>query len=427
MRQTLTAAAVLLLIPSLSFGAGFALFEAGARSWAMGGAFAAVADDPSAMFWNPAGLAFQTDKGYQIMAGVIFIVPEQDFTGQDPFPGDGYFVSQEDQLFYPPHLYFVAPLGDRTSFGISVQSPFGLGTHWPEDYAGRFISHKVELQTIDISPTLAFQLSDRFAFGLSIDYRISTMELNRTVGLVDPFTQQVVNVAQVDISTDGFSNDCWAWHAGILAKLGAGFSLGVSYRSDTYVTIEADASFDQIVTGNDGLDDLVAAMVPFGDSIPATVRIEYPDLWILGLAWSNEKWTVSGQYGVMGWDVFQELALVFPSNPDFNESVEQNYEDSERYGLGLEYRADQHWAFQLGLEYDVTPQPTEAMSPLLGDGDRKVYSFGVSWKAKTFWLDVAYQYITIDSRSTNGESFVGFDGFYESSANLFAASVGWMF
>jgi long-chain fatty acid transport protein len=420
-------AAVLLLIPSLSFGAGFALFEAGARSWAMGGAFAAVADDPSAMFWNAAGLAFQIDKGYQIMAGAILIVPEQDFTGHDPFPGDGYFVSQEDQLFFPPHFYFVAPLDDRTAFGISVQSPFGLGTFWPDDFSGRFISKRVELETIEISPNLAFKLSDRFAFGLGVDYRITVTDLTRNVGLVDPFAQQVVDVAQAHIFTDGFSNDCWAWHAGILAKLGGGFALGISYRSDTHVDIEAEASFVQFATGNPMLDGLVGTIIPFDENIPVGVRVEYPDLWMVGLAWSNERLTVSGQYGLMGWAVFQELALVFPENPELNETLEGNFEDSDRYGLGLEYRASPRWAFQLGIEYDNTPQPREAMSPLLGDGDRDVYSVGVSWKAKTFWLDVAYQYITIDGRSTNGESFVGFEGVYESSANLFAASFGWMF
>ena len=34
MRNKLAAAAVLLMVPSLSFGAGFALFETGARSFA---------------------------------------------------------------------------------------------------------------------------------------------------------------------------------------------------------------------------------------------------------------------------------------------------------------------------------------------------------------------------------------------------------
>ena len=54
-RQILMTAAVLTLLPSLSWGAGFALFEAGNKALGMGGAFTAVADDPSAFFWNPAG------------------------------------------------------------------------------------------------------------------------------------------------------------------------------------------------------------------------------------------------------------------------------------------------------------------------------------------------------------------------------------
>ena len=45
----------------------------------------------------------------------------------------------------------VAPLGDRTSFGISILSPFGLGTWWEDDYRGRFISKKVDLETFDFN------------------------------------------------------------------------------------------------------------------------------------------------------------------------------------------------------------------------------------------------------------------------------------
>ena len=74
-RQILLTAVVFALLPSLSWGAGFALFEAGNKALGMGGAFTAVADDPSAMFWNPAGMAFQIDEGTQFMVGVTFIAP----------------------------------------------------------------------------------------------------------------------------------------------------------------------------------------------------------------------------------------------------------------------------------------------------------------------------------------------------------------
>jgi long-chain fatty acid transport protein len=427
MRQKLTAAAALLLIPSMSFGAGFALFEAGARSFAMGGAFAAVADDPSAMFWNPAGLAFQADKGMQFMGGATLIFPEQDFFGEDPFPGEGYVTSQKSQMFFPPHLYFVAPVNDRTVFGLSILATFGLGTHWEAEHLGRFISKRVELEAVDISPNIGFQLTEWLSFGLAIDYRITTIDLTRQIGVVDPFTQSVADVGQVHMFTDGAGNDAWAWHAGFLAKLGSGLSLGVSYRSDTDVDVEGEASFSQYSTGNPMLDALVASLIPFDENIPVSVKIEYPASWTVGLAWSNEKWTVSGQVAWFDWSIFQELNLVFPSHPEFNEGIDQRYVDTNKYGLGLEYRASPRWAFQLGLEYDETPQPEEVMSPLLGDGDREVITFGVSWTAKHLWIDTAFQYIDLETRSTPGYSSTGYEGRYEGGANLFAASIGYRF
>lgn len=427
MRQKLTAAAVLLLIPSLGYGAGFALFETGARSFAMGGAFTAIADDPSALYWNPAGIAFQIDKGKQIMFGATLIFPEQDFFGDDPYPGAGYVTSQKDQIFTVPHIYFIAPLGDSTSFGLSILSPFGLGTYWDDDHLGRFITKRVNLTTIDISPNLAFKLSDGLSFGLGIDYRISSIDLTRNVGVVDPFTGALTDVGQVHIFTEGSGNDGWGWHAGFLAKLGAGFALGVTYHSKVDIEYEGTASFTQYGTGNPLLDALVAALIPFEENIGGTTAIEYPDSYNAGLAWSNEKWTVSGQYSWFGWSTFQELELVFNGYPEFNETIVERYGDVDHYHFGLEYRSSPTWAFRGGYEYDDTPQPTEVMTPLLGDGDREVYSFGVSWKGKSFWIDAAYQYIEMETRSTGGNSESGYDGRYEGVANLFAASFGFLF
>ena len=46
-----------LLTSGAAFGSGFSIFEQGAKATAMGGAFAATADDPSAIFYNVAGIA----------------------------------------------------------------------------------------------------------------------------------------------------------------------------------------------------------------------------------------------------------------------------------------------------------------------------------------------------------------------------------
>jgi hypothetical protein len=53
----LAAALVAALLPSFALS-GFLSMEEGARATGMGGAFLAVADDASGVFWNPAGLGF---------------------------------------------------------------------------------------------------------------------------------------------------------------------------------------------------------------------------------------------------------------------------------------------------------------------------------------------------------------------------------
>ncbi len=427
MRKMLAVAAVLVLAPSLSFGSGFALFEAGNRGLGMAGAMTAVADDPSAMFWNSAGLAFQNDKGVQFMGGVTLIAPEQTFYGEDPYPGAGYSVEQESQIFSPLHGYLVVPLGDRTTFGFSLLTPFGLGTWWPDDHAGRFISKRVDLYAFDFSPNLAFKLSDRFAIGIGVDYRVSTIDLTRSIPLVDPFQQQLAEVGQVHIYTDGAGNDGWGFHAGLLGDIGAGFKVGINYRSKITVDYEGYAEFSQYSTGNPELDAIVAATIPFDETISGVTKIEFPDYVTVGLSWSCEKFTISGQWGRMGWSSFQELALIFPNDPEFNEVIPENYENSTDYRLGMEFRASEKVAIQAGAVYDETPQPMSSMTPLLGDADRLGINAGFSWIHRSWRMDLGAEYLMVDDRGTEGTSEAGYEGWYESSAILAGATLTFYF
>ena len=82
--KLILAAGAVLLVPALVFGNGFALFEHGARGVAMGGAFCAIADDATAGYYNPAGLAFL--EGTQAAAGAFLITESSVFEGDNPFP-----------------------------------------------------------------------------------------------------------------------------------------------------------------------------------------------------------------------------------------------------------------------------------------------------------------------------------------------------
>lgn len=425
-RKHVLAWPVLLLLPALVWANGFALFEHGARGVSMGGAFVAVADDPSAGYYNPAGLAFQ--QGTHALAGVFLITESSKFRGDNPYPGAGYRTEMEDQIFYPPHFHYSAPLAGNFRWGLSTIAPFGLGTWWPDTYAGRFISKRVDLKVFDINPNLAWKLTDNFAVGVGFDYFLVQVDLTKSIGVINPYTQRVAEVGQVHMSNDGFTGD-WGYNVGLLWKLGGGFSLGAAYRSRVLVEIgDATASFVQFATGNADFDAMVAQLIPFDHNVKGTTRINFPAEARIGLAWQGERTTVSADAVHMGWDSFSELPITIVGYPALSSVRPESFRDAWTYRLGVERKLSETFAVQLGYLRDRTPMPTHIVSPMLPDADRNGYSVGFSWKASPkMRVDASFLHLPFDERSTKGHNIDNYNGTYRTRAELFGVSVLYSF
>jgi len=404
-----------LLAPASSFGAGFALFEHGARAVALGGAFGATADDPTAIYYNPAGIAFL--QGTQIAGGVYFITESCTFDGANPYPGEGYSVDMEKQIFFPAHLYLTGQLTQNLYWGFGVFTPFGLGTWWPDDYAGKYIAKRTDLKSFDLNPVLAYRFSDSLSLAVGFDYLLSDVDLTRSIGVFNPYTQQVAEVGQVHL--DATMHAGQGWNAALLAKLGGGVSFGASYRSNIKIEYIGTASFIQFPTGYDDFDAIVATQVPFGQAPRAKTEINFPDEVRVALAWHGQKWGVEGDFVRMGWSSFDELPITISGYPDLSETRIENYTDSDTYRMGVEYKSSPDLWWQLGLLYDKNPVPTQAVSVLLPDADRKGISIGTSigLTPKTR-LDISYIYLKFQDRSTDGINDDAFEGTYKTTANL---------
>ena len=409
-------AACLLLAPASSFGAGFALFEHGARAVALGGAFGATADDPTALYFNPAGIAFQK-AGYAM--GVYFITETSTFDGANPYPGEGYSVDMKSQIFYPVHAYYTSEITNDLHWGIAVFNPFGLGTWWPSDYAGKYLTKRVDLKVFDVNPNLAYRFSDDFAVAVGFDYFYSNLDLTRSIPsqAVNPYTQQVAEVGQVHLYTP--MQGGWGWNAAFLGKLGSGFSLGASYRSHVKINYEGKASFTQFETGYADFDAIVASQIPFGQEPTGKTTIDYPWEGRLALAWHGEKWGVEADWVKMGWSSFKELPITLPDYPDLSSVRYEGYQDCSTYRLGVEYKHSPDIWWQFGALYDETPVPVESVTPLLPDAERKGISIGatVALSAKT-QLQIGYIYLKFSDRSTEGVNPDGYEGTYKTTANL---------
>ena len=422
-----SAAAVLSLafLPTISSASGFSVYEQGGRAMGFAGAHTAITDDPSAIFHNAAGIAFL--DGTRFYAGGTLVAPESSFAGADPFPGAGVLENQDTGVIPVPALYFTRDARSSVVWGVGVYTPFGLRTQWanPDTFTGRHISLEADLKGVAINPTVAVKLANRLSVGAGLDVRVAKVKLRRRVPFTNPFTQQVMDIAEATLES-GYDSGV-GFNVGLVAKPTDELSLGLSYRHRVTVDFAGDAAFDRIPTGIPQLDQAVAAN-PLLQGRPALgTSITFPGILAGGVAYDWERWTVSADAVWFNWATFDRLELTFPERPQLDQTVIEDYRNIWQFRAGAERRLGEHWAVRGGYHYDQTPVPVESVSPLLPDQDRHGVALGGSWLRERWRVDAGLWYLFLSPRSTEGRSRDHYNGSYDNSALTFGLSFGYRF
>lgn len=159
--------------PGVSFAQVPRIQGQGTAASGMGNAFAAQADDPSALHYNPAGMTQL--RGVQVMAGALISGGSTNFTSLTGVTARG---DRNGSAAWPPpvHTYITAnlkdlgltALGDLTA-GIGLTVPFGSLTRWPNDGPFRTATTFNTLPLLDIKPTLAYKATENLSLGLGAD------------------------------------------------------------------------------------------------------------------------------------------------------------------------------------------------------------------------------------------------------------------
>ena len=410
---------------------GFLIFEQGAKAMGMAGAFTAQADDPSAMFHNAAGIAFQEERGFYL--GGTLVTGSADFTGANPYPGDGVKENTEDLSELVPHFYWVEPLSDRWSFGLGLNAPFGLSVEWAnkDTFTGRHINTRSALTAIDLNPTVGWKATDNFSIGFGVVARFSEVELMRRA--FDDFGQPVpppgLEWAKSDLT--GGRDEGFGFNLGVLHKYNNSFSWGFQYRSRMEIDYSGELVLEQIPTGIPPIDGQLGAVIPFGQVIPGATSIEFPDIASLGLGFATtaSSW-LELDINWTGWSTFDQLIIEIdgPRGPDGspiipNQELHQDWSDAWQYRLGFRWNSSEKFQWRLGYLYDETPQPEQTVSPVLPDANRNDFTFGFGYMGGGFNVDLAIMYVKFDDR-TISESDVFYFGSYSQDAWLLSASFG---
>ncbi|MCC6751360.1 MAG: outer membrane protein transport protein [Deltaproteobacteria bacterium] len=415
---------LVLLACTRAQAAGFATAECGARALAMGNAFTAIADSPSAVYFNPAGLAQM--EGLQLEAGVSLVVPNFGYTLTAPGTTTDVNVSGKTQFFPIPSFYATYRIHDRVAAGIGMNAPFGLGIQWPDTvnvggketaWWGRSLIQEADVKVVTFNPTLAFKLHPRLMIGGGLTIAQSSVYLMRKVTSSSSLADDV----QVDLSGDdlGFGGTAGILFSAVPNRL----NVGLSYRSGVSINYEGKAAF----TKNGSAANIPTGLRSRLIDGPVTAHLALPHVISFGAAAFilPKKLTIGFGVDVTTWSSYEELAINFTEHPELSSAEAKHWRNTVAVRLGGEYRVLPQLPLRLGLVYDQSPAPKSTVGPELPDADRYEVALGAGYRVAGLTIDLAYLFLlTGDQKTADTAPLVGT---YRATAHVLALSLGYGF
>ncbi|HEU4683849.1 MAG TPA: outer membrane protein transport protein [Nitrospira sp.] len=271
-----------------------------------GNAFAAQADDASAIQYNPAGLAHV--PGIQLYTGAVALGGSVKYKSPAGIDARGDFGGSVS--FPPPsHFYLSANLGalgaaslSSVTLGLGVNSPFGLNTRYPTDGPFNTAAISATLPLIDIKPTAAYQINDVLSIGVGADVYTFASFLGEG------------HAEQKQASAGGFGIP-----AGVPVELygkgtAAGFSVGLMYQPLKNADGKPLASIGLVYHSQAVLPLHGSLLVNGAKVADAATSITLPQIYTGAIAiWPvrtpEHEWKLELDVEYVGWKSFRNLDI----------------------------------------------------------------------------------------------------------------------
>lgn len=352
---------------------------------------AAVAEDASTIFFNPAGMTY-LPLGHSLSAAGTLIDRSVKFrdTGTTPIPVINPLTGAPTGTFHPvggsggdaggvalvPATYYSYALSDVLRVGVGVSVTYGSETEYDHNFAGRFAGRYTSIHQINLNPSVAYRVNEVVSLGFGINLAKSDIEFRQTT----PF----VGAPEGKLAGD---DTAWGWNVGAMFQLTPDTRVGVSYRSK----LKFDLEGRQHVAAPINLDRAITAALETPDNFSLALSQKIGDrLELL----ADATWT--------GWSSVNALIPLLDNGTRAAAPLRYNFKNAWRVGLGGKYQFNDDWNLRAGVAYDETPVPDAASRTMtVPDSDRIWLSFGARWQlSEVSSLDFGYARIFFkDSRT----------------------------
>ncbi|MCX8043730.1 MAG: outer membrane protein transport protein [Desulfobacterota bacterium] len=392
-------------VATTSFGGGFALYEGSARGNALGGSVIAKANDPAAIFFNPAGITQLPGK--QIAMGATIIIPSTHMTTEQ------WGRSEDSKLkwnyFVPPYAYLTYQHSDRLWLGVGVFARFGLGTEFDEDWPGRFNSYNAFVRVVELNPNVAWKVDEKLSVSVGASVARLDLKLESKAPLFDYDTSLTGNGM-------GFG-----YNFGLHYKLVDWVMLGLSYRSKMHLDVSGRADFIR--------PDWAGRLFRDGK---ATSTVTLPDELMMGVNFQlRDNLSIELSTILTRWSSFDQMSILFDNDVAGMGRVtkRKDWRDVWRYQIGIEYGVSSWCDLRAGYVYDNGPIPRHTVDYLVPSNDRQLFCVGTGFKWRAWTIDFSYIYLIGENRNYNArpEDGVLKGRAHEGDTHLIGFGIGYAF
>jgi long-chain fatty acid transport protein len=277
--HVLVAAISVAVIAPTVMASGYKLNEQGASG--AGNAYAgraAVVEDATVVFYNPAGMVKL--KQAEITIGGSYIDATGRFELEGYTNGAGKTYSAEDMGPYSdggdfipsamiPYAYFATPINEDFAAGFGIFVPFGTNTDYSNDFVGGGFADQTQLTSLEFQPAFAYRLNKQLSLGFGLDITYMQGLLSKQVDTV-PYNESLkflnggenprhAGMGYAELTdtqwadNEGFNNhyevsgDDWqlGYNLSLMWDINSDITLGVSYRSEMEFKLKGDSEFAQ--------------------------------------------------------------------------------------------------------------------------------------------------------------------------------------
>jgi long-chain fatty acid transport protein len=368
-----------ILNPLSAHALGFRVPNQDAEAIARGDAFAATADNPSAIYYNPAGITQL--EGQNLQLGVHALSANSHYEAPNGNTAHTKFAVQP-----VPELYYTQTLKDYPiSFGLGVFIPYGLALKWPENTGFRSLAIEGNLTYLTINPVVAWKVCDQLSLAAGPTINYAQVLLRK--GVVAPNDEFRFRGDGTDF---GFT-------CGLLWQPFEMWSFGAKYHSATSINFEGSA---HTVAG--------AGPIPTATT-DSSARLPFAQFAAVGISFRpNKKWNFEADVDWTDWDSMG--STIFKNTPLGDQPFALNWKSSYLLEFGVTRYLENGYFVSGGYFFSQNSTSEKDFNPILPDTDLHVGSLGFGHKGERWAWTIAAQFITGADRTIGASTPNPFNG-----------------